>query len=146
MSSLADRVKLRMEQLALRQVDLARLSQVKPASVAQWRNGRTKEISGETLLLAAAALKCSPKWLATGLGPIVPEEPMQSGHTARECETYALDAQAREALKLFQALPPLGQAEALNYLKYLGTKHPSAFKTTGTQQRNQIPGAKKRAA
>lgn len=146
MSSLADRVNQRMEQLNLRQVDLARLSQIKPASVAQWRNGRTKEISGETLLLAAAALKCTPKWLATGLGPIAQEEAAHAANLAREPETYALDALAREALKLFQALPPQGQADALDYMKYLGTKHPSAFKTTGTQQRNQIPGAKKRAA
>lgn len=146
MSSLADRVNQRMEHLALRQVDLARLSQVKPASVAQWRNGRTKEISGETLLLAAAALKCSPKWLATGLGPVGPEEPPPEGHCAREPELYKLDALAREALKMFQALPPIGQAEAIDYLKYLSAKHPSAFKTTGTQQCNQIPGATKRAA
>lgn len=146
MSSLADRVNQRMGQLALRQVDLARLSQVKPASVAQWRNGRTKEISGETLLLAAAALKCTPKWLATGLGPVGPEDSPPPGHCAKEPDVYTLDALAKEALKLFQALPPLGQADAIDYLKYLGTKHPSTFKTTGTQQRNPIPGAKKRAA
>ena len=67
-------------------------------------------------------------------------------HAARESDPWQLDALAREALKMFQALPPIGQAEALDYLKYLGTKHPSTFKTTGAQQRNQVPGATKRAA
>lgn len=145
MSSLAERVENRMKALSLRQVDVARMCQVAPASVAQWRNGRTKEISGETLLLAAAALQCSPKWLATGLGPIDPG-PGNASSTVRESDPWQLDTSAREALKMFQALPPLGQAEALDYLKYLGTKHPSAFKTTGTQQRDQVPGATKRAA
>ena len=65
---------------------------------------------------------------------------------AREPDAWHLNDAAREALKMFQALPPLGQAEALDYLKYLGTKHPSSFKTTGAQQRNQVPGAAKRAA
>lgn len=146
MSSLADRVNQRMQALALRQVDLARLSQVRPASVAQWRNGRTKELTGETLLLAAAALRCTPKWLATGVGPVEIEQTDIQAHAAREPDPWALDANACEALRMFQALPPLGQAEALDYLKYLSTKHPSAFKTTGTQQRDQVPGATKRAA
>ena len=145
MSSLAERVEDRMKALALRQVDLARLCQVAPASVAQWRNGRTKEISGETLLLAATALHCSPKWLATGRGSM-DAAATSSPPTVREPDPWQLTGPAREALAMFQALPPLGQAEALDYLKYLGTKHPSAFKTTGTQQRDQVPGATKRAA
>jgi len=146
MSSLAERVEDRMKALGLRQVDLARLCQIAPASVAQWRNGRTKEIAGEKLLLAAAALQCSPKWLATGKGPIDAAASTQAPSSAREPDPWQLDATAREALRMFQALPPLGQAEALDYLKYLGTKHPSAFKTTGTQQRDPVPSASKRAA
>ncbi|MGE6335499.1 helix-turn-helix domain-containing protein [Acidovorax sp. NPDC077664] len=136
-----------MKALGLRQVDLARLCQVAPASVAQWRNGRTKEIAGEKLLLAAAALQCSPKWLATGKGPMDANAiASQTPIGTREPDPWQIDATAREALRMFQALPPLGQAEALDYLKYLGTKHPSSFKTTGAQQRDPVPSAAKRAA
>lgn len=145
MSSLAERVDSRMQAVGLRQVDLARLCQVAPASVAQWRNGRTKEITGETLLLAAAALQCSPKWLATGKGPI-DANVAAAPPAIREPDPWQMDALAKEALKMFQALPALGQAEALDYLRYLTTKHPSTFKTTGTQQRDQVPSAAKRAA
>ena len=145
MTSLAERVEQRMAQLSLRQVDVARLSQVAPASVAQWRNGRTKAITGNTLLLAAAALQCSPKWLATGMGPMEPDAAPAS-HMAREPDPWALNAIEQQALKIFRDLPPTGQAEAFDYLKYLSSKHLGAFKTTGSQQRDQVPGATKRAA
>lgn len=122
MSSLADRVSQRMAALALRQIDLARAAQVKPSSVAQWRNGRTKEISGETLLLAAAALQCSPKWLATGVGPISPSTAAQAEHSSDASATQ-LDAASKEALRLFQALNKAGKEEALTVLRYVAAKH-----------------------
>jgi len=130
-----------MEALQLRQADLARAAGVKPASVAQWRNGRTKEISGETLLLAAAALQCSPKWLATGIGPIASLDES----TATEPAKDSLDVQSRELLAIFQGLTKAGREEALTVLRYVATKH-GAFKTTGAQQRDPVSGATKRAA
>lgn len=146
MSSLADRVKQRMTELKLRHSLRARLAQVKPPSVAQWLNGRTKEISGETLLLAATALQCSPKWLATGVGPRNAEE----GHRAEEPRAaYVFDRisdQEAEALRLFKSLSATNQAEAMAVLRWLATKQTSAFKATGKQQRDPVPGTHHSAA
>lgn len=143
MSSLADRVSQRMAEVPIRQADLARAAGIKPASVAQWRNGRTKEISGETLLLAAAALQCSPKWLATGVGPL--NAPGHPGLPGIPAKTEGLDEQSREVLRLFQSLPKAGKEEALTVLRYVVAKH-GAFTATGTQQRDSVPSATKRAA
>lgn len=46
------------------QADLARHCGVKPPSVAEWRSGKTKELTGSNLLLAADYFKVSPKWLS----------------------------------------------------------------------------------
>ncbi|WP_418132516.1 helix-turn-helix domain-containing protein [Variovorax sp. 375MFSha3.1] len=132
-----------MAEVPIRQADLARAAGVKPASVAQWRNGRTKEIAGETLLLAAAALQCSPKWLATGVGPINPAG--QPGLPGIPAKDEGLDEASKEVLRLFQSLPKAGREEALTVLRYVAAKHGS-FTTTGSQQRDPVPSASKRAA
>jgi len=125
----------------LRQADLARLAQVKPSSVAQWRNGRTKEISGETLLLAASALGCSPKWLATGVGPVSED---QRPPVVAETTSWNLEPFEREILKLVRTLPKAGRDEALTLLQYVASKH-GAPHPTGAQQRDPVPGAKRAA-
>ncbi|EMJ4069568.1 TPA: helix-turn-helix transcriptional regulator [Pseudomonas aeruginosa] len=52
------------------QAALARACRVKPPSVNDWLSGKTKTIEGENLLNAAAFLRVSPLWLATGKGPM----------------------------------------------------------------------------
>lgn len=52
------------------QAALARACGIKPPSVNDWISGKTKTIEGRNLLLAAEFLGVSPKWLATGRGPI----------------------------------------------------------------------------
>jgi phage repressor protein C with HTH and peptisase S24 domain len=54
------------------QADLARAAKVKPPSVSDWFNGRTKSLRGEPLLAVAKALGVSPLWLNTGRGPMRP--------------------------------------------------------------------------
>jgi transcriptional regulator with XRE-family HTH domain len=70
MSTLAERINQRMNDLKLTQAELARQAKVKPPSVAQWRNGHTKTLSGDVLLRTATVLSCFPQWLATGVGPM----------------------------------------------------------------------------
>jgi transcriptional regulator with XRE-family HTH domain len=120
MSTLAERVTQRMEIVSIKQADLARASNVRPASIAQWRNGRTKAITGETLLLAAQALQCSPKWLATGLGPVNDSPPPR--HAAHEPMGWAMDDAERELLKIFGQLSDTGRQEALAVLRYVAAK------------------------
>lgn len=50
------------------QAALARACGIKAPSVNDWASGKTKSIDGENLLRAAAFLKVSPMWLATGKG------------------------------------------------------------------------------
>lgn len=52
----------------IKAVDLARACKIKPPSVSDWLNGRTKNLEGSHLYLAAKFLKCEPLWLATGVG------------------------------------------------------------------------------
>lgn len=89
MSTLAERVNRRMTDLGLSQAEVARRSKVKPPSVAQWRNGHTKNLAGDVLLRAAQALQCRAVWLATGVGPI--EDTPYQAHvlTAEEPQTTA---------------------------------------------------------
>ncbi|MNJ33331.1 putative HTH-type transcriptional regulator [compost metagenome] len=52
------------------QAALARACGIKPPSVHDWISGKTKSIEGQNLLLAAEFLRVTPKWLATGRGPM----------------------------------------------------------------------------
>lgn len=69
MLTLAERVNRRLQIIGMKPAELARRSGVAGPSVAKWRNGGTKEISGTRLLKAAAALQCNPAWLGDGHGP-----------------------------------------------------------------------------
>lgn len=72
-SSLADRVNEAMKgPPPIKGAALAAACGVKPPSVSDWRNGRTKEIKGLPLIKAAAFLGVNVKWLAEGVGPMRP--------------------------------------------------------------------------
>lgn len=70
-TTLADRVKLALEGPPKRsQVALAKACGIHPVSVNDWVHGRTQTIEGSNLINAAAFLGVSPKWLASGIGPM----------------------------------------------------------------------------
>ncbi|WP_255533361.1 S24 family peptidase [Polynucleobacter sp. AP-RePozz3-80-G7] len=48
--------------------ELARACGVKPPSVSNWLDGKTKNLEGKNLLLASNFFKCNEEWLATGKG------------------------------------------------------------------------------
>jgi len=68
MSTLAERLATAMKNANISQAELARLCGVRPPSVHGWLNGKSKFLRGENLLKAAAALRVSEDWLATGQG------------------------------------------------------------------------------
>lgn len=73
MSNLADRLKIAMAaQQGAKPSALARACGVKPPSVSDWLNGRTKNLEGANLLAASRFLKVDPDWLATGKGDMQP--------------------------------------------------------------------------
>lgn len=71
--TLKERVNQRMEAMGLKNIDLARACKVKAPTSFNWASGKTKNIKGEPLLLAAAALGVTPNWLANGTEPKFPE-------------------------------------------------------------------------
>jgi len=74
MTTLAERLSLAMSRRGISQAELARQCGVKQPSVHGWLSGKSKFLRGENLLKAAAALKVSEEWLATGAGSMEPGE------------------------------------------------------------------------
>ncbi|WP_419204352.1 helix-turn-helix domain-containing protein [Bordetella trematum] len=69
MSTLAERLREALDEAGVKQVDLARAAGIKPPSVADWLNGKTKNIKGANLVSVAQFLNVSEAWLADGVLP-----------------------------------------------------------------------------
>lgn len=70
MSTLSERITYILKERRLSQTELANRIGIKQPSVNAWVSGKTKNIEGDNLLRASAALNVNPKWLATGEGPM----------------------------------------------------------------------------
>lgn len=69
MSTLAERLREAMNDAGIKQVQVARAAGIKPPSVADWLNGKTKNIKGANLVSVAQLLNVSEAWLADGVLP-----------------------------------------------------------------------------
>jgi hypothetical protein len=116
--------------LGIKNVDLAAACNVRPPSSFNWASGKTKQIKGATLLLAAKALGVRPQWLATGIGPMLTEEIYYStaestSAAARVSEpdsplymaTPATDSLTQELVSLFSKLEAHDKREWLANLR-----------------------------
>ncbi|WP_049082913.1 S24 family peptidase [Acinetobacter nosocomialis] len=65
--TIADRIKLRMEELAIKQVDLINKNVASKGSISLWLSGGAVP-SGERLIKLARELSTSEEWLITGKG------------------------------------------------------------------------------
>mgnify|MGYP003343267098 CR=1 FL=1 len=125
MSTLQQRIKQRMAAKGLTNAQLAAACRVKPPTSFNWASGKTKNIKGEPLLLAAKALGVTPEWLATGLGTMTPESgtAATSHHivAAEPTVTYLpekrADALTVELLELFSSLDEASKREWLSNLR-----------------------------
>lgn len=122
MSTLQERVKNRMKAMGINNAQLAAACNVKPPTSFNWASGKTKNIKGEPLLLAAKALGVSPEWLATGHGPMNEIAGGTSSHIAAEPSVTYLpekkaDALTQELLDLFAMLDTPSKREWLANLK-----------------------------
>ena len=70
MRDLSMRLRYARKERKLTQVELAKLSGVKQASVSDLERGESKSFRGTTLLSLARALNVSPEWLSHGRGPM----------------------------------------------------------------------------
>ena len=68
-TTLKDRVRECMLNSQLTNAQLAAACNVKPPTAFNWASGKTLNIKGEPLLLAAKVFNVRPEWLATGVGP-----------------------------------------------------------------------------
>lgn len=133
-STLAERVKERMQTLGMKNAELARLCGVQPPTSFNWASGKTKSIKGEPLLKAAAALEVTPKWLATGRGPkfesdepetmfsVIDTTPLIAQELPADYKLAEPDP-AEVAAEIVRRLPPAVASEALAYLRWLAGRH-----------------------
>lgn len=70
MKTLAERIAHAMERAGVTQADLVRATKAKSSSVSNWVNGRTQNLKGQNLAIAAQVLGVSEAWLGAGIGPI----------------------------------------------------------------------------
>lgn len=78
MQTLAERIRLALNESGMTQAALAEAAGVRSPSVTDWLNGETKTLKAEPLVRAAHALRVSALWLAVGEGPMRPRD----GHFA----------------------------------------------------------------
>lgn len=129
MSTLQERVKERMQALGIKNIELAAACNVRPPTSFNWASGKTKNIKGEPLLLAAKTLGVRPQWLATGVGPMLPDEARyltqnESNNALFVSESNiarlpgrAIDPLTQELVELFSKLEAPDKREWLANLK-----------------------------
>jgi len=69
LESTGDRIKRCRKAAKLTQEQLSEFAGVSSSAVAQWESGDSKSLRPENLFKVARALKKSPEWLVTGIGP-----------------------------------------------------------------------------
>lgn len=129
-STLAQRVKERMEALGLSNAQLARMAKVSQPTSFNWASGKTKSLKGEPLLRAAHALGVTPQWLATGCGDKLsayvtaePEPPPRVREDLARYQTKEEPDPSAQAAELVRRMPPAVASEAIAYLRWLSSRH-----------------------
>ena len=85
MKTFSERLKFALSQTdGGTQANLARHCKVKPSSVSEWFNGRSKSMGGSQLLLAAEYLDVNAKWLIDGIGLMKPSSTPANSHKVME--------------------------------------------------------------
>lgn len=126
MSTLSERIRDAMSMAGINQVDLVRATGAKSSSVANWVGGRTKNLRGQNLVVAARLLNVSEAWLSAGVGP------KERAHSS----AWPFKNVSSEQ---FQMLSAEARAHLESYLMYLVEK--SACLTGGTDRAGSEYGA-----
>lgn len=119
-TTLSERVQDRMAVMDLSNAQLAVACKVKPPTSFNWASGKTKNIKGVPLLLAAKALGVTPEWLSTGVGDKYPKQSTSTKvqeATVEYLPQPKLDDLSTELLALFSQLDATGKNEYLVFLR-----------------------------
>lgn len=118
-TTLAGRIKDRMSALELTNAQLAAACRVAQPTSFNWASGKTQNIKGEPLLLAAEALGVTPSWLATGKGNQYPEQkfPIHRVEEPGRPHLHELDEWTAEAVRILSRLAPLQREGAVAVLR-----------------------------
>lgn len=73
------------------QAGLARACGIKPPSVSDWLHGKTKSVEGSNLIKASEYLGVRSKWLATGLGPMLPTPYSEPSEAKEDAKIYEIN-------------------------------------------------------
>jgi len=98
METLAERIKIALERSGKTQADLVRATKAKSSSVSNWVNGRTKNLKGSNLTIAAQVLGVSEAWLGAGVGPMERQIPDRWPFSAPYSAYEALDESQKKML------------------------------------------------
>lgn len=119
--SLGARIRSRMDTLGLKQVDLVRAANVSRPTVHAWVNGDVAELKHKHVEAVARVLKCRPRWLTAGTGPMEFDEGYSASHIASEPEPATpiafADKHIKEATELLLSLPSADRREAVAWLR-----------------------------
>lgn len=118
-TTLSERIKDRMSALELTNAQLAAACSVAQPTSFNWASGKTQNIKGEPLLLAAEALGVTPTWLATGKGNKYPEQQLPTYKVEEPVRPYLheLDEWTAEAVRILSRLAPLQREGAVAVLR-----------------------------
>lgn len=146
-TTLSERIKDRMSALELTNAQLAAACKVAPPTSFNWASGKTQNIKGEPLLLAAEALGVTPSWLATGKGNKYPEQqfPIHRVEEPGRPYLHELDEWTAEAVRILSRLAPLQREGAVAVLRthvgnlFAPENGPKSTHTTSATSQRQPP-------
>jgi len=140
----------------LKKVDLANATKSPRATVSDWTSGKTKNLSGEKLLLASNYLGVNPEWLGNGRGPKYKKNKNQFfGSSGYESDLQELSAEYANTGKVpliswvsagiwCEAIDNYNAGDAEQWLPCLEkcSANTYALKVNGESMTSIIPGAK----
>ncbi|MDR1350914.1 MAG: helix-turn-helix domain-containing protein [Zoogloeaceae bacterium] len=93
MQTLSERIRALMHKHQCSLSDVARVAGVKPPSVSNWLDGKTKSLKVEPALRLAKYFKLNMQWLTVGIGSMdvaIANEQQMTEHVAQNSEEHRL--------------------------------------------------------
>lgn len=105
MNTLSERISLLLEQVGNSPTRMAEIAGVKPPSVSDWVNGKTKNLKTAPALRLAKHFKVNLLWLTEGAGPMViaPSSDTQPASDEAKCEKHVIRPEHQRLIDAYEA-------------------------------------------